>query len=896
MTFTPPRLARSLLVWRIPAADRDEVIGDLDEQFLEVAEAEGLGKARAWYRRHALRLAWTLGGRQTPTLSCVVVRARVAGDEFRYAARRLRAQPTASAASIVTLALALGATVATWSILSAVLLHPLPTVRTNGLMTVGSRSLDAPPTAPSAYGRHTHLAFRSMRQSGVFADAAAVGRWPADLRVGDVSSSMGIGFVTPNFFDVLGVRVSPGRGLLSDDGAAGAPAVAVVSHLFWRRALSSDPAAIGRHIAIGGHAVTIVGIAPEGFVGLSLSSEPVNLYVPIQTVSTLTGNRANWLAEPGRQAEPPAWLQVVGTLTGTTTPAQAATRLGEFVPAAVQRMSVGERTESTRYTVVDLESTAVAGSGALTQFARMLGVTVGLLLFSGCLTVGMLVLLRTEGRRDEFALCLALGGSRARLAGGVLAESALLSAASAVAAVPISAWLVDGVRAFGLPGRIRIEWLHLTLDWRALGVAAAAAVVATVLMALVASVFGLSANVADALRARAGVTPRVGRHRTRAALAATQVAVALVLLAGAGLMARSLSRALQLNADTDIAHVADATVSTTTAKYTPERAWAFFADVSQRLSRDSRIKAVSISQFRGGGTTLTVDGGDRRMPRTFRHHVVDEDYFRVFGLVPVEGRAFTAHDRQTNAPVAIVSQSLARAIGEGGSPLGRRLRFGMGPGVEPEDFEIVGVIPDVIQSVESLEPLVVYRPLTERDGTLTSAAVTLLVDGEATTVTRDVQATLRALDSAVTVPEFLTIEQKLRRQMEAQAFGLTVLGALGALATVLTLFGMYVLTEALAAARRREMGVRAALGATRSELCGLVLGQTLRPVIIGMAAGLVLVYLGSGLVRALLYRVDPLDVPTIGGVAVLLVALGAAVTVRPALRAAHVDLAQLLKE
>jgi len=896
MMTTPPLWARRLLSMRLPPPDRDQVIGDLDEEFLEVVEAEGRGRARAWYWRHAVRLAWALGGSAPNREGGAALSPRVMFDEIRYAARRLRKQPATSIASIVTLALAIGAGVATWSVLSAVLLRPLPEVRTAGLVTVGARSNEAPATTPFSYGRHTHLAFRSMRDSGAFERLAAVGRWPSDVRVGDTSSSMAVGFVTPDFFEILGLRLHAGRGFLAEDARPDAPPVTIVSHHFWRRVMSADPAAVGRLIVLGGHAVTVVGIAPEGFIGLSLSGDPMNLYVPIHTVAQLTGNRSNWLSDPGRLTASPTWLQVVGQLRSATSPDQAAERLASQVPEAVQQISVGERTERSLYAVTDLTSTAVGAKVEVTEFARMLAITVGLLLLIGCFTVGMLVLLRTEGRRDEFALCLALGGSRTRLAGGVLAEAALLSAGGAALALPVGLWLIEGVRAFGLPGRIRIEWLQLSLDWRMLAATVAAAVVATLLMALIASVFGLSANVADALRERAGVTPRVGRHRTRAALAVAQMAVALVLLAGAGLLARSLSAALSLNPGYDIAHIADGTVSTVTAKYTPERARAFFAEVQERLSRDARIRSVSLSQFRGGGPSLVIDGEDRKMPRTFLHYVVDEHYFRTLGLALKAGRDFTPHDRVAAAPVAIVNASLGRVVANGGNPVGRRVQFGMGPGVTPIDFEIVGVVPDVILNVGSLEPLVLYRPLSDRDGTLTSATVMLHADGDPVGFIRDVQTTIRAMDPAVTVPEFLTIERKLLGQMEPQEFGVTVLGALGGLAALLTLFGMYVLAESMSAARRREMGVRAALGATQGQLCALVLSQTTRLVVLGIGSGLVLVWLGAGLIRSLLYQVEPLDVPTIGAVVALLFALAMIVTVRPALRAAHVDLPKLLRE
>lgn len=890
MMAAPPQWARWLLSVRLPASDRDEVIGDLNEEFAEVAAARGRMRARIWYGRHALRLAWTLGG-QPPCVdsSSTSGRSRVTFDELRYAMRRLKKKPAATIASIATLSAAIGAAVATWSLLSAVLIRPLPLVKTDGLVFIGERSAEAPDTVPFTYARHTYQTFRTVRESGTFERVSAIGVWFAYVTIDGAATSRQVGFVTDDFFETLGVHPRAGRGFLPGDDRPGASPVAVLSDRFWRRSLRADEGVIGREIVIGGQPVPIVGIMPAGFNGLAVGGGP-DVYAPVRAIADLSGNRSDWLAEKSRSSLP-TWLTVVARLRAGTDATQAAARL------AAQERPIDMK--NARYAAIDLASAAL-GDGrrlAVSAFARLLGTTVGLLLLIGCLTVGMLVLLRTEARRDEFALCLAMGATRARLAGGVVLEATLLSIAGAALAVPLSWWCIAGVRAFVLPGNINIDQLDLPVDWRTMAAATAAAATATLVIALVAGVFGVSANVADALRARAAVTPRIGRRRTRAALVIAQMAIALVLLAGAGLFARSLVAALSLNPDYDTSRIAKGTVSLPALTYTPDRARTFVADLQARLAQDAAIRSVSLSGHYGGWSTnftFLIDGEPRKPPALVNAYVIDDRYFSTLGLPMLKGRDFSVNDRNASPLVAIVNAPFGRFVGKGGDAVGRYIEVGLGPGEPPRRYEVVGVVPDIV-GIQSAEPLLMYWPIAQvKDAS--PRTITLRAAGDPALAIREAVATVRAMDPAIETPDFMTIDDGLMRQMGAQRFGATVLGALGTIAAVLTLFGMYVLAESMAAARRREMGVRAALGATRSHLSALVLSQTTRLVGLGIGAGLLLIRLGAGLIRAFLYRVEPFDVPTMGTVIVLMFGLAIAVTLRPALRAARVDLASVLRE
>ena len=541
---------------------------------------------------------------------------------------------------------------------------------------------------------------------------------------------------------------------------------------------------------------------------------------------------------------------------------------------------------------------AVARAG-MAQFTRLLGVTVGLLLFIGCATVGMLLLVRTEARREEFAMCLALGASRARLARGVAFEGAMVSLAGATLALPIAQWLFAGLRTFQLPGRVDVDLLDLAVDLRALGLAVTCAVAATLLIALIAGAFGFSADIADALRSRAGATPRMTRRRTRALLIAGQVAVALVLLAGAGLFARSLMAALSLNPGFDTHRIVTGGVSLTSYGYTPIRATAFFDDLAARLRANPAIRFAAMSGSGAGGVTsanrLIIDGQPREN-LTVSFTAVDRHYFETIGAHIVKGRDFSRDDTEHSPLVGIASESFGRLIAYGGDPTGHRITMPFRrPPAPPPVVEIVGVVPDLITNVSTLEPLVLYVPLAQQAPS-TSRTIVLRAAADPNAARREALSAIRQLDSTITPSPMITIDERIGTQMSAQRFGIVVLGVLGVIAVLLTVLGTYVLAESMAVMRMREMGIRAALGASRRQLAAIVLAETGRLIGFGLAVGLLLAWMGAGLIRAFLFRVQPFDPATLTGVSALILFLALVVSLRPALHAARVDLGHVLRE
>jgi predicted permease len=808
-------------------------------------------------------------------------------DEIRLALRRIVTRPAAAIASILTLASAIGAASATWSLLSALLLHPLRVDDADTLVMVGEER-------PSfGTGRAVLLQtglvyswYPIVRDSGIFERTTAVWAPPSTLLVdtGAVASSP-VSFVVHNFFGVLGISMPRGRDFGPDDDRRGAPLVAVISDRFWRRAFGASDV-LGRVITVARKPVTIIGVAPRGFRGLDLGEAP-DLFMPLYTIGEVAGPRYDYFVEGLKGVSPSASLRVVGRLGSANAKYEALARLSNLQgPVGFDN--------GTRLGMMPMSRAAVpqASWAGMTQFAQLLAATVGLLLLAGCATVGMLLLIRTEARREELAVCLALGASRARLAGGVASEGMLLSLAGAVLAIPVSWWLFRSLGSFTLPGRVDIELLELSIDARALVAAGVAAIVAMLVIAVIAGAFGFRADTADALRSRTGATARITRRRTRAVLVVGQVAVAVVLTAGAGLFARSLMAALSLNTGVGMDRVATATLDLEPHGYTAPRAGTFFEELNRRLRNSPQVASFGYSVRDSGMSPagrIDVDGILKQFPTTVWYAAVDRNYFQTMRMPITTGRDFSADDRPGAPLAAIVSASFGRMLADGGNPLGHYVTTGDGR------MLVVGVTSDVVTNVSILEPLVLYMPLLQRPPSVWRTLFVRAAATDAQSVEGEVLNAIRAVDSAIIPPPIVTLEEQIARQMSSQYFGATVLGTLGGISILLTVLGTYSLATSMVQLRAREMGIRAALGAQAWQLVVTVFAETGWLVGAGLVGGFGLAWLGTKTIRAFLFQVQPFDPLTLTGVCALILGVSASVTLVPALRAARVDLVQVLR-
>jgi predicted permease len=809
-------------------------------------------------------------------------------DEIRLAIRRLRHRPSPAIASVITLAGAIGATAATWSLLSALLIHPLSVRDPASLLVLGSIR-GSGFSAGQTFTTFTYPSYPEVRDSGAFQEVAAAWLSPQPFTIAEqpAAAAAATVFVSGNFFEALGIEIALGRGLTREDDRRGMPPVAVVSDTFWRTRLNADPGALGRVLTLGRAPVTVVGVAARHFRGLTLNAAPA-IYLPLETIADVGSPIVNYFATPEHGSSPTEGLTILGRTREGESAAQIGARLGTLP-------SFNKAAASFRLLPINTTAIPAAARENTAHFARLLAATVALLLLIGCSTVGMLLLVRTEARRVEFATCLALGATRRHLAGSIVLEGAVLTVAAAALSPVVAWWIFSAVSAYQLPGGINLGLLGLRLDTSALAAAAGSAMLATLLIAVIAGAFGFRADIAASLRSQSGATPRLGRRATRALLLSAQTAVALALVTGTGLFARSLLEALRLNERFDSARIASAAVALGRLGYAPERAATFYRDLAQHVAGNPAIAGVATSFSTGGMGAkgqLTIDGQARAFPYYVAFRYVDTAYFRAMRMRLLDGRAFDDTDSAGGPQVGIVSESFGRMIAEGGNPIGRRISVMMGGKL---DAEIVGVTEDLFTTVRDAEPLALYLPMAQSMSPPVNRTLVFRAASDVDAARREMDAAIKNADARIAPARAVTLDEGLLRELAPQQFGMVVLGTLGSIALVLTLLATYVLAESMAVARTREMGIRAALGATRTGLAAIVVREAAVLVGAGIAAGLVVAWIGAGTLRALLFRVQPLDPFTLAPAAALILTLAVVVSLRPALRAARVDLASVLR-
>lgn len=813
-------------------------------------------------------------------------------EDVRLATRRLRKHLRTTIASVVALAYAVGAAIATWSLLSSVLLNPLAVEAPERLFQVDEPH---PPSVSMQWvSSYPYPVFESIRDSGTFEGVAAGGVQEMLVEEpGSVPQRRQVYFAAHGLFATLGIGAAHGRTFTEDEDRRGAQAVAVLSDHYWSTVFNADPDVLGRTITVAGTPATIVGILPRAFRGLHLSEAP-DLYLPLHIAGDID-RQAFYNFDP--LGPTMSWIRIVGRLQPGQTPSAAAAQLNSLDCMCERGVTQGE-VGPLSLTNVNTAAVPELVRADTMRFATLLSITVGLLLLIGCLTVGMLLLVRTEDRRDELAVRLALGATHSRLVSDVVVEAAILCALGAVLAVPIALWLTYGIRAFQLPGAIDIERLHLALapgQWLAVS---GAALAATGAIALLACLVGVTGTIRLPLQLGVLATSRVTRRAPRTALVAGQVAITLVLVSGAGLFTRSLIEALSLNPELETERIVSASINLGQHGYTPASAAVFMDELLARLRRNSLIESVAIMDFIGGahaGVRWNIGGVPRDLPSHLGYAAADEDFFATLGMPIVSGRNFARSDTASSPQVAIVSESLGRLIADGGSPIGRSfpgLRRGLDP---PADLVVIGVVPDLITEVDETEPLMVYQPLAQLPSSA-SSSLFLRAARDPDDAIREAMTTARALEPRLSLQNVTTLDDRIAEQMSPQRFGIYVLGALGGIALLLTVLGTYVMAESMVVGRRREMGIRAALGAGNAQLRRFVLRDTARLVGVGLAAGLVLAVLGARLIRALLYRVEPLDPAVLGTVSAVIFGLALLVSLRPALEATRLDLTRSLRE
>ena len=794
--------------------------------------------------------------------------------DVRFAGRALRRNPGFAAAVVAVLGLGIGASAAVFRVVDAVLIAQLPYPRAAQLVQIVERNS---PTNTWALSTADYLGIRDQQRS--FDAFGVVQRGEAALSGAGAPEQVPVGRATAGFFAALGVRPEAGRLLEAADEAPGAPPVVVVSHRFADRALGGAPAAVGRSVTIDGVSHTVVGVLAAG-------------------VDALAGVPA--AAWPALQPRPPTrrgpfWLRGVGRLRPGVDLAEARRDLAAISLRLLPLY--GDWHDSTsRLTPVPLRAAIVGKADrAVTLFA----VAVALVLLVAIANVATLLLVRATSRQHELWVRAALGASRGRLGRLMVVECALLSSLAGLAALAIAA---AGLRAVGVVAPALPRLAEVTFDARVVLFVVAASAASGVLVGLPAVAAVLAGRVAaagtrpDDLRSGAGRRTNL----TRGALVVAEFALALPLLLGAGLLLNSFLRLEQVNPGFEPAGLVSLGLSLPAARYPDYAATqAFFRRLEADVARVPGVGAVGLADALppdNGGNTDNFNLVDRPVPPGSAEPVAPwlaatASYFRTLGVPLLEGRMFAPGDSGDAPPVVVVSRTWARHYYPRESAVGKQLVEG-GCYSCPRTT-IVGVVGDVKYVGVAGPGEALYVPLTQSNTRRINVVVRTGAPSGA--ALRALRETVAALDPALPAVE-TTLQERLDASLADPRRWTAVLGAFAASAALLAALGIFGLMSFVVRQRRREMGVRLALGAEPGALTRLIVGRGMRYVGLGTAIGFALCVFEGRWVGPLLFGVRVVDPLTIAATAALLLAVAGLACWVPGLAAARISPVEVLRE
>jgi putative ABC transport system permease protein len=790
--------------------------------------------------------------------------------DVQYAVRTLRRSPGFTAAAFLALALGIGANSAIFSVIQAVLLRPLPYAQPERLVWIQDGLTQNSPTRWAAC-MADYLLWQSRSRS--FDLLAA---WsPNTFNVtADGPADRITGFsVTARFFDVLGVRPSQGRSFAVDEDQPGRTSVALISDRYWERRYGRKPDTIGRVTELNGRAVTIIGVMPASFRFQNPDAD-------VWAILALT--------PPTRRG--PFFLRGVARLRNGVTLAQA-NREMDVLGAEVERADP-KGVDRVRYPVTTLMEEV---TGDIRPLLLVLTGAVALVLLVAIFDVANLMLARATVRQREMAIRLSLGAGSGRLARQLLTESLVLALAAGLAGVALAFGGVSLLRRLAPDGLPRLD--EIGVDGRVL------------LFTLVVSVAtGLAFGVAPALGvARTGPANRLkeggrssgsaGAQGLRGALVIAEVALSIVLLAGAGLLARSfvLLGRVQTGFQAPAERLLILQLSPTGAKYREREQLAGYWDRVLAGARSvAGVESAALSITLPAGRVAFTDGFEivgRTPPKEGGPLVpvpwVSRDYFRTMGIPVLRGRVFDARDRIDSPNVIVISETLARRYFPGENPVGQRLKHG-GPSLNNPYNEIIGVVGDVKYLGSAKADVPVYYESAEQSP---SRPMWLVVrtHGPARQWLAPLQAEIHNMDPNVPVASVASMEEAMRESLSLPRFRSTVMGIFAAAALLLAAVGIYGVLAYSVERRTQEIGVRMALGATSSNVVKLVVGQGGRLTLAGIAVGL----LGSAAVtrvlKEMLFGIGPFDPMALGAAAIVLGIVAVAASLIPAWRASRVD-------
>ena len=796
------------------------------------------------------------------------------GDS-RLAVRSLLKHPAHSLVAVATLAVAAGAATAVFSVVNVVVLRPLPYPDAHELVLVRDAS---PPRFPSfsvSPGRFVEWQARARAYDGF----AATSNGSVSLTGDGDPERLAVAYVSATLFDVLGVQPAIGRGFTADEDRAAGSLAVVLSHGLWQARFGGRRDAVGETITIDDNPVQVVGVMPEGF---DYPSEATRVWMPLR------------LSDEDRRRYGSHYLRVIARVSDGASVAQAREDLVRAARELEAEIPDGNATWTVLvdplhdYTIRDVRA------GLLLLVAAAAGV-----LLIACANVAGLLIARAADRQREVAIRAALGASRLRLVRQLLIESAMLGVAGAALGVLVAAVTLRLLLA--APWTRVPRMTEVPLDPAALAFAAVLALVTPLIFGLLPALQLSRTSGRGALAAGGRTGASSMRAGTRSALIVGEIALAVMLVAGSGLLLRSLQRLMDVDPGFQPEHVLAVSVSLPQPRYpAPEDRSRFFAEFVERARALPGVTAAAVSQaspFLGdyvASITLEAEQVEPEMRPSANFYAVSPGYFETMGIPMLEGRDFTDADRAEGPRVAIVSRKFADRLLPGREPLGRRFLISQGP---RDDYaEIVGVVGDVRQyGLDEEATLQVYEPARQHPY-FGSNRLLLRAAVPPETLTSLVRQLVLELDPRLPIANAVVLEQAVADSTGSRRFTTALLGGLALVALLLAVVGVYALVSFSVGRRVQEFGVRIALGAEPARILRLVFGQGLRLALAGVAVGVTGALLAGRLLDALLFEVSSRDPASLGFAAGLLVGSAVLACAAPAWKALRVDPVSALRQ
>jgi putative ABC transport system permease protein len=818
--------------------------------------------------------------------------------DLRFAGRQLRKNPGMALLAVLTLALGVGANTAIFTVIESVLLRPLPYAHAGRLMTIG------PGTEPG-FSTTSWLNYRDIRdQTRQFAQVAAYSPDVSVVESRDTSQSVSAPRVTPNLFAMLGARPLLGRTFTAAEGQTGGPQVALLSEGLWRQSFHADPAIVGRTVRIGGEARTVIGVMPASFgfpneVGADLRK---GLWLPLQPSAEMLKDRGY------------GFLDMLGQLKPGVTVAQAQQELNSIV-AHLPR-DHGQAASPFHLTPYQEALNGPVRPVLLALFAALV-----LVLLIACANVSNLLIARCLARQQEFAVRSAVGAGRMRLVRQMLAEGLMLSLLGCAAGVGLAELAMMAIAKLPEGTLPRAE--GIAIHWSVVLVLGAIAVITTVLSSLLPALLVARAHPQAALQtASRGLGARTVSGRLSGMLVAGEVALSTLLLVGTGLLFHTLWNLEQARLGFDATHLttftampADAVgfsamaVSQDTANAPPSVATLVYQPILERIRHLPGVEDAALStalplQDMDLNSSFDVIGRAKDRNMQTRVSAVSSDFARTMGTPVMRGRMIEAGDGLAAPPVAVINEAFAKRYFPGQDPLGKQIDLGGKDTGMLKPLTIVGVLGDQVDHGvgSDVQPFLLL-PMEQVPTTSLFYPALLKTVVSFVVKTRGdipVETEMRALfhrdAPGYALDNFETMQHAVEQNTFSHRLGLYLVGSFAGLAVVMVIAGLYGVLSQLVSYRRREIGVRMALGATRRSVAELVLRQGSVLVGAGLAVGLLLAFTAGRLVKSFLYHVKPADGWTYGAVAVVLAMVGMLAALLPARRAATIEPMQALRE